>query len=129
MMLFATYCSRDKDSRPGDLPAIDRYKSNRIQKIFKAAEAIGAEFRILSGKYGLLEDSEVIPFYDHLLDEEEIPNITKIIVKQLSQINPSHIVFFSRSVQIDPCVAPYQSAMEKACQEMGIKFTIMEIDS
>jgi len=127
MLLFSTYCSKEKASIPRNLPAIDRYRSDRIQAVFKAATAAGAEFRILSGKYGLLEASTPIPLYDHLLVSEEVPGMTARIAEQLQQIKPSKVVFFSRSVKQDPRVVPYRSTIASACKTKGIELIVVDM--
>ena len=127
MLLYATYCSRDKSAVPGTLPAIERYRSERIQAVFEAASAAGAGFRILSGRFGLLEATSEIPLYDHLLTAEEVAEMTKKVAGQLRQLEPGQVVFFSRTVQEDPRVAPYRATIMAACKRLGIAITMVDM--
>ena len=72
MTFFCTYCSAKKDRSQGELAAIQRYQSLRINSVYLAAVSLGHNFFILSGKYGILEPSEPIPYYDHLLQSSEV---------------------------------------------------------
>ena len=72
MELFATYCSAEKDGAEGELPAIERYTSERIQGVAAAAKGAQAKFGILSGQFGLITGEHPLPYYDHLLQPEEV---------------------------------------------------------
>ena len=72
MVLFATYCSAEKDGASGDLPAIKRYTSDRILGVAAAARGAEARFGILSGQFGLISADHPLPYYDHLLQPDEI---------------------------------------------------------
>ena len=67
-ILFITSCSRNKRRDNELLPAVKRYKSSRITWVCKAARASGAQFRSLSGKYGLITAGGKIPYYDQRLE-------------------------------------------------------------
>jgi len=127
MILIATYCSRDKAADPGKLPAIDRYLSRRIQAVYRAAISVGAEFRILSGKYGLLKASSEIPHYDLLLTSADVPRMSARIAEQILQIEPTCAIFCSRTVEQDPQVRPYRTAFSAACSMAGVEFTVVDM--
>ena len=76
-ILICTICSRDKDPAKGLLPAIRRYRSERIGRIYEKAKRAGAVFAILSGKFGLLPAEEPIPYYDKLLTEADIGPVSE----------------------------------------------------
>ena len=126
--LFITYCSRHKSRDPGDLPAQERYTSKRIRAVHAAAVAIDTRFRILSGKYGLLAADELIPWYDHLLSDDEIVAHAALILPQLRAIKPARVLFFARPAAVDPGVIAYRDAMARACAAAGTNLTVIEVN-
>jgi len=65
MTALCTYCSATKNRTPGEISAVQRYRSSRIERVYKAACTLGLPFRILSGEYGLVPPERPIPDYDH----------------------------------------------------------------
>jgi vancomycin permeability regulator SanA len=74
---------KKRDETP--IPAIERYKSIRIQTVFSLAKEQGIKFLILSGDYGLLEAKDKIDFYDHLLLEHEVEKKALFVSAQLKE--------------------------------------------
>ena len=72
MKIHATYCSAEKSRTPGEIPAIVRYTSRRIQWVNKRAQKHGEAFFIVSGKYGLIKAEEEIAYYDFLLTSDAL---------------------------------------------------------
>ena len=48
MFAYCTYCSAEKKDTETPIPAVERYKSERIQTIFSLAKAQRIKFLILS---------------------------------------------------------------------------------
>ena len=120
MTVFCTPCSAEKDPSPGDLPAIQRYRSHRIESVYIAAVSLGLKFLILSGEYGILEPSDPIPYYDHLLESSEVPEHSKRVADQLEALGVKDLIFFAGSFSDDENVKPYLDCIESASQEAGI---------
>ncbi|MBL4889746.1 MAG: hypothetical protein JKX97_06975 [Candidatus Lindowbacteria bacterium] len=122
MICFVTYCSKDKSHVPGDIPAIERYLDKRIQIVQKNSLSLEADFFILSGRFGLLEADHRIPWYDHLMKNEEVERMTIKVTPLLSQY--SEIVFW-----IDPhdFIEPYQQTIEAAAANSKIPFRLEQI--
>ena len=120
MTVFCTYCSAKKDPSPGHLPAIQRYRSHRIKSVYIAAVSLGLKFLILSGEYGILEPSDPIPYYDHLLESSEVPEHSKRVADQLEALGVKDLIFFAGSFSDDENVKPYLDCIESASQEAGI---------
>lgn len=121
-ILFVTYCSSEKSTTDEPLAAIRRYSSKRIKKVFGLAKNEGADFAILSGEYGLLKPRTKIPYYDHLLQEEEVEEIAKkslIFLKH--QGDYESIVFYSRPLDSNPQLKPYHRVLETSAEKTGIK--------
>ena len=117
MTIFCTYCSAEKDRSEGDLPAIKRYQSSRITSVYIAAESLGLRFLILSGKYGILEPRDPIPYYDHLLQSSEVPEHSKLVANQLEALDAKDLIFFTRQASV---VKPYRDCIKFASEKAGI---------
>lgn len=127
MIIYSTYCSADKDENPSKIPAIERYKSPRIDMVSNLSNSSGSDLFILSGKYGLLHSSEEIPFYDHLLTDEEVLEHSKLIAKQLKTYGVTEVYFYMRPLSIDPKIKPYAMAISNACDDCRIKLNITHV--
>jgi hypothetical protein len=49
--LYVTYCSGKKDKSEESIPAIERYKSDRIRGVYNLSIKDKADFAILSGLF------------------------------------------------------------------------------
>lgn len=127
--MFVTYCSADKREEAGRLPAITRYKSERIRRVAQSAQLLGLPFRILSGRYGLISAEEPIPHYDHLLAEAEVGDHASRVAQDLRSAGVGQVVFYSRPAGEDRNLGPYWRVMELACSEAGAELMIVEIEA
>ena len=119
-VLYITYCSAEKDEASQLMPAIKRYLSPRIHAICALAKKDNADFRILSGKYGLLSENEEIPFYDHLLMPLEARPVSKLVAAHLEAMDVQKVVFFMEPLNYDPDVAPYLICISLAANEANL---------
>lgn len=115
MRIYCTYCSAEKNSIAGNIPAIERYTDPRIKLVFDIAKRDGIKFMILSGRFGLLEANESIPRYDHLLEAEEVDGHARKIAEQLAALNASEVHFFTIGTEKDPKLINYHRCIEIAC--------------
>lgn len=80
-VLLATACGAKKNK--GKMPAIDLYKSSRIKAVYNRKN--GADFAVLSAKYGLLYPDRIIKDYEQVLDSRGMhklmPQVTEFIDK------------------------------------------------
>ena len=127
MTVFCTYCSNKKSREPDDIPAIQRYKSCRIKKVYAATLLVGLPFRVLSGKCGLVSPERPIPDYNHLLTPEEAPTLAQTVVRQIRAEGVTRLVYFTRPLSTDPKVLPYHDALAIACRETSISLCVVEI--
>ena len=116
MKIHATYCSAEKSNAPGRIPAIERYKSHRIQWVNKRAQKQGEALFILSGKHGLIKAEEEIAYYDYLLTNDALEEHVQLLSRQLSSLGIRQVTFFARPVSVDPNVLPYVKCIKEACQ-------------
>ena len=72
MRYLCTICSKKKRLEAELMPARLRYLSSRISLLIEQSQISGIPLLILSGRYGLLSPDEQIPWYDHLLLEDEV---------------------------------------------------------
>lgn len=128
MTVFCTYCSAEKDTADALLPAIRRYRSDRIARIYGAALTCGCGFVILSGEFGLLEPSAPIPDYDHLLLTDEVETHAHRLAAQIAEQGITQILFFTLPVAKDEKLAPYHAALRRACETATVKLNFVEID-
>lgn len=120
MALHVTYCSKDKDRTRKDLPAIERYDSDRIDRIHSYAEEKDEQFAILSGKYGLIRPQEEIPFYDQLLREKNIPDLITGVKNFLESRNVEKVIYYTKEVEGNRI--PYFKLIKHACDNLEIEF-------
>lgn len=124
MLAFCTYCSADKYYSDTAVPAIELYKSTRINKVLEMANQSNATFLILSGKYGIVHANEVISYYDHLLTPSEIENHSDLIASQIKLKNITMIEFYMNSVGRDKNIQIYVDCISKACAKASIMLKI-----
>ena len=107
------------------MPAVRRYLSPRIRVAEEAAAALGWNFAILSGLYGLLDAEAPLAYYDHLLtsDQEHAARCAAWLVEWA----PGTVVMLSRREAVDPGVGPYRACLEAACARAGVVFRLVEI--
>ena len=125
--ILMTYCAARKARDPEPMPALSRYRSDRIAGVAAAAEALGLEFFILSGRYGLLAPGDPIPYYDHLLTMQEAPARAAGLAAQLRERGVVRVLFFSRSLEADPGVEAYRETARLACAAAGAEFVLVEL--
>ena len=123
-ILACTICCREKDRAEAALPAIGRYRSGRIQTVFHMAEKEGLEFAILSGKFGLLHPEDLIPYYDKLLTEEDIPALNRQMAEFLRENPARGIIFLPPDPRSDSKVMPYIKCMRRAARKAKIPLRI-----
>ena len=124
MKAICTYCSAKKDTASSLLPAIKRYRSARIEVVNKIALSKSRIFIILSGKFGLLESSWSIPFYDHLLNNEEITHHAQIVAQQLKDLKISELDYYTRSPELDCNIIPYFDCIKLATNQSKVSLVI-----
>jgi len=124
MKIYCTTCSKEKVEDKEKINAIKRYISPRINSIYKKSQKDHVEFRILSGKFGLLRPNEKIPAYNQKLEMKNIPNLINIIKSQISSQNINEIIFFSVNPKQDINWKPYLYLIRKICSEEKISLEI-----
>ena len=128
MKIHATYCSAEKSSAPGEIPAIERYTSRRIQWVNKRAQRHGEAFFIVSGKHGLIKAEEEIGYYDYLLTSDALNEHVQLLAQQLSKLGIQHVTLFARPISIDPNISPYLKSIKEACRLSQVSLEIIEED-
>lgn len=119
--LYVTYCSGKKDKKEDSIPAIERYKSDRIRWVYNLSIRDKADFAILSGLLGLLYPDEKIPYYDHKMNKDDVERIAKLIRWFLREEKYEKIVYFTENPQGEPVLRNYYKSLKKATRELGIE--------
>ena len=122
LKIYCIPCSKEKTSEDFPVPAINRYQSSIIKDIYQLAKTDKVEFRILSGKYGLLDPDKKIDWYDKKLQFEDLPEYKMLVLEQLKTLKVVEVVLFSKDQDKFPEWAPYGSAMKETCSILRIKF-------
>jgi len=125
---FCTYCSADKSEESGNVPAIRRYLSSRIDRIYSAATELGLPFFILSGKYGLIPPERPIPWYDHLLTPGEVPAMSDVVAQQMHRLGIASIVYFSKVISGNDDLFPYCAVFLTACTLASVNHFVVELN-
>lgn len=119
---YITYCSKEKKKSARPLSALERYQSPRIHQVHDEAERDGADFRILSGRFGLIRGDERIPWYDHLLQSSEVGKMVERVAQGLAGYREA--VFFYREGDY---IEPYAETMRRAAESGKIRFRMQPI--
>ena len=115
-VLVSTICCREKDRREGTLPAIQRYRSERIDTVARLARDAGLPMAILSGKYGLIYQDKPIPYYDKLMGEGDLGEIIAANIVFLEKHKIKKIIFLCPDPSLDPHVQPYLRSIQAAAR-------------
>lgn len=121
-LFYCTYCSARKRRDPGEIPAVDRYDNPRIHAVHERAQKEGAGFLILSGEYGLLAPADPIPYYDHLLQRNEVGPLVDGITVQLQDHGVRELVYFTAPLEKHKQVRPYHDLLAAACSRKDVLF-------
>jgi hypothetical protein len=91
-ILAFTTCTDKKDETPGLIPAYQRYLPSPVFKVFwENVFNLPVEIGILSAKFGLIDWSKKIPYYDYEMQENDVPKFVEELKKKLKRYNK---VFF-----------------------------------
>ena len=120
-ILLVTICCREKDRAEGLLPAVRRYRSERIERLARLAGEAGLPFAILSGLFGLIEAGEPIPYYDRLMSAEDVNRIAAAGTEFLRERGIQEVIFCLPDPSLDPHVGPYLESMERSAAAAGCR--------
>jgi hypothetical protein len=122
--ISCTYCAADKRRDLEPLPAIARYRSDRIAALHAAGPML-----ILSGEYGLLAPEDPIPWYDHLLMPEEVEELVPQVISQLRSRSITALDFHTADPLHTPAVRPYVAVITQACAAAGVALRLVLLSS
>ncbi len=125
MRAICTYCAGNKRRGAELLPAVRRYKSDRITGLHKLARGQGAAFFILSGRFGLIAPERPIPWYDHLLRPDEVRDLVPGVAAVLAAAGVTAVSFHTADSAVAPAVAPYGEVIRQACLLSGLELEIV----
>jgi len=124
MEIYLTICCEKKKKDKGVMRAIERYNYPRINRIYSKSKEDGINFRILSGKFGLLKIDDKIPWYDNELSEDSFRKLKELVKSQIVKEKISNITFFMRDLRKNPEWKPYFSLIKEVCVELEINLKI-----
>ncbi len=116
---YIALCSVEKATQEGEIPAIRRYTARRIQTVAQWAGRDHADFRIFSGKFGLLQPETPIPWYDHVLTPENIPAMARQAAEKIKAAGWKKLVVFTGDPAKDPLIYLYLGCLQVAASIAG----------
>ncbi len=119
--LFVTYCTRDKTEDKEIIPAIQRYKSDRIKWVYNEAIKEKDDFAILSGIFGLIPPEKEISKYDYCLQENDVDRVKETNMRYIQGRENKHIVYFTKNPQYDRNIINYYDSLKDAIDELNKK--------
>jgi len=119
MRYYITTCCAEKRGDEGLLPAKERYQSERVRYVVSESERSNIPLLILSGKYGVLDANDPIPWYDKALMEKDVKGMIPKVVFQLNERDATEITLFARPRDTVGW-GPYFKVIEKACEKLKI---------
>ncbi len=125
MKIIITYCSGPKNKEGTLLPAVDLYRSERIRHLYQSRLNSRNEFRILSGKFGLLEPEKLIPWYDHLLASAEVPKLALQVAQVLVELKADAVEYHTADPAQHPDLVPYFELVKTACGKENIPLKVV----
>lgn len=128
MEILCSYCSAAKRLDEGPLPAIERYRSDRLRALWHRGIVDGTPLHILSGQFGLLAAEAPIPWYDHLLAAREIDAMAARVAQALRALGVTAVRYHTASPHEAPDIAPYLAVMRAACAAAEAQLTIVELE-
>ena len=128
MKVNLTTCCAEKRKDEGLLPAKVRYKSPRVRTVVSESERTKTPLLIFSGKFGILDADDPIPWYDKVLTGEDVEAMMPRVIAQLQERSVTEVTLFARPKDT-PGWAPYYAVIEQACGALEIPITVEMIDT
>jgi hypothetical protein len=110
-----TTCTAKKDENPNLIPAFERYLPSPVFKVFwDHVYDLPVEIGILSAKFGLIEWSRRIPYYDYKMQESDVPKFVEELKEKLRRYDK---IFFIG-------LGLYRKVVQKVKDETGYNIEI-----
>lgn len=116
---YISLCSKQKQEDAGDLPALQRYTAHRVQDVFHWSRRDAADFRIFSGKFGLLSAKDPVPYYDHLLRPGEVSRMAQKVARQLKEQGLRRLIVYTAPLNDHPAERVYLGCLQVAAGAAG----------
>lgn len=121
MKIISTICSKRKREELGLLPAEERYTGEHLVETREIAKKENLPFYILSGKYGLISNGKMIPYYDYYLEDKAVGALIKKVVNQMLKEKISEIDFY---IENKDSWKPYIKVIKSASEQAQIKLNL-----
>lgn len=112
MEIACTICSREKDPEQKPIPAHKRYLGDHVARVRRIAYEKDLPFFLLSGKLGLVYEDDMVPYYDYLLQEQDVERLIRKVRKQLASRGVHRLWFYTKE---KPHWLPYRRVLLGAC--------------
>lgn len=118
MDVILTTCTADKDPLGAPVAAGRRYRGARVDEARALARERGVRLVFLSGVYGILDEAEPVPWYDHALQPDEVVGLVAAVAQGLRSRGITRITAVLRPKQA-PGWAPYHALLEAGARAAG----------
>ncbi len=125
-MHAATTCSDGKRADEDLLPAVERYTSPRVAHVAAESSRLGLPLLLLSGRFGLLDAHQKIPYYDEPLKADGVARWVPIVAKQIREKGVEALAFYARR-RSTPGWEPYHRVLEAACEQARVRLEWREV--
>ncbi len=125
MKVLCTYCSATKSNDDALVPAITRYRSDRIAELDRKSGERGLNFMILSGKFGLIGRDHPLPDYDHLLQCDEVDELSSRVAAVLCNAGVKRMEYYTAAPELVAQVRPYLAVIEAACERASVALRVV----
>lgn len=126
MEAVCTICSREKDPELTFIPAHQRYRGDHIALVRQFAREKGMPFFILSGKFGLTHEDDMVPHYDYLLTPHDVEALIPTVEAQLMGHGLRKLWLYHKP---KPAWQPYLEVLVRACARSEyVGLTIMPLE-
>ncbi len=128
MSTLVTYCSKDKRKDKKPLPAIERYVSDRIEKVWQKAQRENRPMLILSGLLGLVRPETPIMWYEKLLMPDDVGAMVDLVSHHLLGLRVEAVEYVTKDLWLAPEVKPYHDLLAAACKRQHVEMTVTDIE-
>lgn len=124
-----TYCCKEKREDNAPLPAVERYLSERIERVWARSQAENRPMLILSGLLGLIRPEAPIMWYDKRLMAEDVGGMVDLVSHQLLGFGVEAVEYITENIWLEPGVKPYHDLLAAACNRQSIELVITKADA
>jgi len=79
---------------------------------------------ILSGEYGLIDRDYPLPYYDHLLQPNEVDKLSNQVASTLCMAGVKELEYYTAAPELFSAVRPYLAVIEASCDRASVALRV-----